>query len=290
KEGFFGPCSLHWKYGRENILSLGGPAAILLQLAHPKVAAGVDDHSDFYHDPMGRLERTFKIIHRVIFGDVQEALEAALKVRIVHESVQGHLPENVGPYERKDSYHANQPNLLLWVHATLIDQTLRGYERFVKPLNWSDKQQYYRESKRFAKLFGIPGSEIPDTFSDFQSYYQNMLKNRITVSQQALELKEQLFSRVHFTKPATVFFASSMLPEPLRKAFNLPWNPVMSGLDRLISPAIRRVTHSLPPELRYVKKYRYRMIELGQDERMQSLLSTVLQPFASHVDAIRQFV
>lgn len=277
EEGFFGPESLYWKIGRENILFLGGPSAILLQLAHPQVAAGVSDHSDFYHDPVGRLERTFKIIHRVVFGSLDEALNAAHRVRLVHEAVRGELPEDVGSYDAGTDYEANRPDLLLWVHATLVDQTLLGYERYVGPLDRGTKRDYYEESKLFARLFGIPRETIPDTYSDFRDYYTEILETTLATGRQGRKLKKQLFSRNRFTGLPALFFASAMMPEPAREVFGLPWNGLLETLDRGVCAAIRPLTHSLPPELRYVKKYRHRMMNLGHSDSMQSSVGAVLE-------------
>src|SRR4051794_27808012 len=103
---------------RENVLFLGGGRALLMQLAHPSVAKGVAEHSDFVADPFSRLRRTIDVVDRIVYGDDDEADEAATSLRAVHARVRG------------DGYEANDPALLFWVHATLVDTGLRIYNGF----------------------------------------------------------------------------------------------------------------------------------------------------------------
>src|SRR5438477_9238059 len=120
----------------EGALLLGGGRALLMQLAHPSVAAGVADHSDFETDPFGRLRRTLEAETTLVFGTLEEAHATAARIRAVHERVTG------------PGYQANDPELLLWVHATLVDTALRVYTRFVRPLRPNEAEAYYDESTR----------------------------------------------------------------------------------------------------------------------------------------------
>src|SRR5579862_6631483 len=105
---------------------LGGGRALLLQLAHPLVAAGVAEHSDFLASPLRRLERTMTLTLEMVFGTMAQAREAARQVNRAHDRVRG-VAGGVG-------YHAGDPDLLLWVHSTLIDSALETYATFVRPL------------------------------------------------------------------------------------------------------------------------------------------------------------
>lgn len=280
REGFFGPGSTFWRIGRENVLTLPGPAAILLQLAHPHVAAGVDEHSDFRENPAGRLHSTFLYVHRITFGDVREAVETAQRVRDMHDRVRGTLPEAVGAFPAGSSYHASRPDLLLWVHATLLDQALAGYEALVEPLSRREKQAYYEESKTFARLFGVPGSVLPDTLSDFEAYYDSMLHETLAVGRQGQKLQRELFRASRLIMPFQYFLAGGFLPQRVRKLFGIPWSPRLQGLFDGFCWSVRHTVPVLPPVLRYVKKYRHRRRELGlQDSRFLSqFLPRTIQP------------
>src|ERR1700730_6171395 len=134
-EGLYGEDSITRRVSRENILLLGGGRALLMQLAHPRVAAGVDDHSDFRTHPIRRLRRTVLMTMAIVFGERETALAAARSVNQAHGRVQGR------------DYRALDPDLLMWVHATLVDSALVTYETFVRRLPAHEREDFYEESK-----------------------------------------------------------------------------------------------------------------------------------------------
>src|SRR5262245_35463255 len=142
----FGPQSLSWRVNRETALLLGGGRALLLQVAHPLVAAGVAAHSQFERAPLQRLWRTLDLTLTMVFGNAADAVAAVRQVERVHAHVRGRLAEAVGPFRRGTRYDANDPALLLWVHATLVDSALVAYERFVGPLSRTERSAFYDES------------------------------------------------------------------------------------------------------------------------------------------------
>ena len=153
--GFFSPETVFWRISREPALLLAGMRALLLQIAHPKIAQGVSDHSRYREDPLGRGIRTFTAVYSLVFGDRDEAIEAAMRVRFVHDSVHGQVMGPL-PAGMDSSYDANDPELLLWVAATLLDSSVVAYELFVEPLSAEEKEQLYQQAKCFGQLFGIP--------------------------------------------------------------------------------------------------------------------------------------
>src|SRR5438309_5699708 len=155
--------SITRRVNRENILLLGGGRALLMQLAHPKVAAGVDDHSDFRSRPIRRLRRTVLMTMAIVFGERETALAAARSVNQAHGRVRG------------EDYRALDPDLLLWVHATLVDSALVTYEAFVQRLTASEREDFYQESKLLGELLGIPRERFPAMLSDFGQYMRQML-------------------------------------------------------------------------------------------------------------------
>lgn len=160
--GFCAPESLLWRVNREPALLLVGMRALLMQIAHPKVAQGMADHSRFREDPLGRGIRTFNAMYRIIFGERDEAIAVALRVRMIHNRVSGWvadpLPAGIPP-----DYDANDPELLFWVWATLLDSAVIAYERFVAPLGREEKDQFLGEARPLPRCSVSPLHCIPRT-------------------------------------------------------------------------------------------------------------------------------
>src|ERR687891_640349 len=121
------PGSVAWRVGSEGALLLGGGRALILQVAHPKVAAGVAQHSNYREAPWRRLYRTIEVTTRIVFGDERQSAQAAAGLRRRHQRVEG-------ADDRGEPYRASDPELLMWVHATLIDSSLLIYHRYVRPM------------------------------------------------------------------------------------------------------------------------------------------------------------
>src|SRR4051794_17045155 len=155
QDGIYPDDSITRRINRENVLLLSGGRALLMQLAHPSVASGVDEHSDFRAHPVRRLRRTVRMTMAIVFGDRATAEAAARAVNRVHGRVRG------------EGYHALDPNLLLWVHATLVDSALVTYETFVQRLAPRDREDFYQESKALGELLRIPPAHFPARLADF---------------------------------------------------------------------------------------------------------------------------
>jgi len=169
--GFFSPDTVFWRVSREPALLLAGMRALLLQNAHPKIAQGVAGQSRYREDPLGRGIRTFSAVYSLVFGRRDEAIEAAMRVRSVHDRVHGQV---MGPTPAgvDSSYDANDPELLLWVAATLLDSSVVAYELFIEPLSAEEKEQFYQQAKRCGQLFGIPEQRYPGSWANFQNWWQ----------------------------------------------------------------------------------------------------------------------
>jgi uncharacterized protein (DUF2236 family) len=242
--GLYAEDSITRRVNRENVLFLGGGRALLMQLAHPKVAAGVDEHSDFRVHPIRRLRRTILITMAIVFGDRETALRAARAVNQVHQRVQG------------DSYRALDPDLLLWVHATLADTSLVTYEAFVRPLNPSEREDFYQEFKLLGELLGIPRDRFPDTMRDFTDYLDVMMTTGpVHVDQRAKDLARLVLRpplRL-LPGPAMIPFevvTAGLLPETLRAQYGLAWGPGQRRAYRLAVNTLRRLVAITPPVLR----------------------------------------
>ena len=111
-KGIFGPDSLTWRVDREAAVFLGAGRALLLQLAHPWVAAAISEHSRTFADPVGRFHRTFNITFTMVFGTLEQALAASRRLHRRHAAVTGILPQAVGRFEAGSSYSANEVSAL----------------------------------------------------------------------------------------------------------------------------------------------------------------------------------
>jgi len=256
--GFFGPSSVTWKVNREVAIYLGGMRALLMQLAHPKVAQGVADHSDFRSDPFARLRRTFDTVHAMVFGDRDEAMAAARRLHDVHRGVRGRLDDDVAGLDPE--YRADDPELLLWVHATLIDSAMYAYRTFLPALGRRELTRFYEESKVFAALCGLEEAMIPERPGDFRRYVNHMLASpSLTITPTAREVADALFAGpplLVLLSPSNYVLAAGMLPPRLREGFGLSWAlPVRTAYAAGVT-LVRRVVPHLPSPLRHVPSAR----------------------------------
>ena len=244
KPGLYSDDSITRRINRENVLFLGGGRALLMQLAHPKVAAGVDEHSDFRTHPIRRLRRTILMTMAIVFGDRETALAAARGVNQVHARVKGH------------DYRALDPDLLLWVHATLMDTALVTYETFVKPLPPPEREEFYQEFKLIGELLGVPRDRFPSTLRDFDSYLAAMIETgQVHVERRALDLsKLVLRPRLRLLPgPAMIPFevvTTGLLPPALRAQYGLAWGAGQQRAYRLAVRTVPRLVALTPPLLR----------------------------------------
>jgi uncharacterized protein (DUF2236 family) len=248
----FSPDSIFWRINREGLMVLSGPRALLLELAHPLVAAGVAEHSDFRAKPLGRLFRTVGVMTALNFEPHGEARRAVAHTRRCHARVQGTLAEDVGPYVAGTPYRGDDPLLQLWVLATLLDSVLVTHEHLVRPLLRSEKQAYYNSGQRLGRAMGIPPELMPPTYDDFETYLDAMLNSDVlTVGPQAREIARALFAP-RVLGPAVrlgSFISLGLTPPRLREAFGLRWTERNARLHRRLCAFSRRVRPLTPEPL-----------------------------------------
>jgi len=251
-----------WRIGRERILLVGGPAALLLQLAHPLVAAAVADHSDFRNDPFHRLRATLEPTLTITFGDLAQARAAADRVRAKHSLVQGRLRVHAGRFEAGSPYAAADPELALWVHCTLVHVALLAYDRFIRPLADPDRDAYYQEAARFAALFDVTEALLPPGFAEFQAYMRSMISGpslAVTPASRALAreiLNPPLRPVLRVLSPGMRAMTAGLLPPRLREEFGLPWGAPQRAAYRALSVTLRSTVPALPPASRFWPHYR----------------------------------
>ncbi|WP_424630375.1 oxygenase MpaB family protein [Bradyrhizobium sp. SYSU BS000235] len=258
-EGIFGPASVTWRVDREAILFLGGGRALLLQLAHPWVAAAVAQHSRTFADPIGRFHRTFDVVFTMVFGSRDNALAAARRLYQRHGSIVGVMPEAAGPFAAGSSYRANEVSALRWVHATLVDTALMVHDLVLPPLSVDEREQYWAESKLYGALFGLRPDDLPADWASFVTYNAAMMQSDVlTVSGAARKVAGQIFSGGRpWLRPPRWYRAitAQMLPEQLREGFGFTFDDHdRKAADRALS-RIRRIYPKLPERIRTVGPY-----------------------------------
>lgn len=259
REGIFGPGSLMWRISREAAVFFGAGRALLLQLAHPWVAAAIAQHSRTLDDPIDRFHRTFDVVFTMIFGTLDQALAAARRLHRRHIAIYGRLTEDAGPFPAGSVYRANDVAALTWVHATLIDSALVAHDLVLPSLTAEERERYYAESRLFAELFGIPRQSLPDDWQAFASYNEAMwCSDVLTVGPAARTLARELFhgagTWLHIPQWYQTLTAF-LLPPPVRLAFGFCYREA----DRLAAHGtierIRQAYSLLPHRLRYVGPY-----------------------------------
>ena len=251
-DGLFGPDSVTWRVNREMVLVAGGGRALLLQVAHPLVAAGVEQHSNYRQDPWGRLYRTLDITTQITFGDAETSAAASRRLAAAHRRVRGEAEDGT-------PYRATQPDLLLWVWATLVESSLLVYSRYVGWLSPRDVERYYDEQKLFAHACGVPEGHCPTNHAAFTDYYRHMVEDelRVTdgaraVAQATLRPTLPLALRPAAWGPFELFglVTVGLLPPELRSQYGLSWGPRREALLGASTLAIRRALPLLPRLLR----------------------------------------
>jgi uncharacterized protein (DUF2236 family) len=193
--GLYGPGSEAWRLNRESMLLLGaGPRALLLQIAHPLVAEGVAEHSDFQADPWSRLAATLRSYLRIVYGTAGAARGEIQRLNRMHRDINGAVRDESARDRHGGRYQARDPALSLWVHATLVDSTIAAYEAWIEPLSWTRRARYYEETKPVGRAFGIPADLLPEDIDAFETYLEDMLGpgGPIVVGETARELAESI--------------------------------------------------------------------------------------------------
>ncbi len=243
-----GPGTVTWRVNREAAVLAGGGRALLLQVAHPLVAAGVAQHSSYQADPWGRLIRTLEITYAIVFGTPEESARAAERLRRRHDHVKGVSGEGV-PYDAQD------PALLLWVWATLVETALTLYARAFAPLTAAERERFYEEQKLLAHASGVPAGGCPRTYADFAAYYERMLREELRVTPAARAVADAI---VHAPVPlalrplrrANALITAGLLPPRLGADYGFRWGRGDELRLRAALAALRAAGRITPRRLR----------------------------------------
>jgi uncharacterized protein (DUF2236 family) len=247
--------SIARRVDREMFVLLGGTAALLLQVAHPLVAAGVDQHSDFRRSPHTRLLRTLNTTLAIVFGDRDTAARAISRINGRHVAVRGIASDG-------RRYDARDPALLLWVQCTLVLTSLRLYELVIGPLRRDERQRYWDEAKVIGADLGISADAAPRTIEELERYERQMLDSTAMPDATSRAVARDVLRPLSWV-PEIVWWptdalAAGLLPATLRPRLNLEYGAPRRLFFRAAIAALRLIVPVLPRYLRIVPHARRR--------------------------------
>jgi uncharacterized protein (DUF2236 family) len=259
-----GPGSMVWRCGSDP-RSLGAAGyALLLQIAHPTVAAGVSQFSDYQSNPFGRLLRSIDYLMLMVFGGPDAAAKTARTLREMHKGINGTTADG-------RPYHALEPEAWAWVHATLGDAALAGIEHFARRLDDSQRAQFYSEWRTMGRLLNVGERELPADWSGYRAYFERMVAVRLEDSETVQDFLAYLRRGVRCPVPlldgrawrlawapaGELFWVATvgLLPAELRDRFGVRWTRAreaqflaLGALSRAASPLIPAVNRVYSPE------------------------------------------
>jgi uncharacterized protein (DUF2236 family) len=261
--GYFGNGSMIRRVMRERALALSGPRALLMQAAHPLAVAGLLAHSGSLEDPYIRLARTAKVMNIVTFGPRAEADRATRRVRAMHRTVSGCLPEAVGIYDAGTPNPADAPQLLLWILYSLIDSSSVVYRTYVGRLSTLERAALWEDYKLVGRLFGLKPTEMPDSLAELEEYGREMLSgDELHVGHWARRRARQIVlappvpNRARPLLETVNFITIALLPDRIRSEYGfmpLPPAAVRKALVRTGAVYVRRgLLPVLPAHIRHV--------------------------------------
>jgi uncharacterized protein (DUF2236 family) len=256
-----GPESITWRRAGDARTMFGAGAALLLQVAHPTVAAGVREHSNFKQDPWGRLWRTLDYVHMLVYGGPDGAIRTGQAMRAMHQRIKGTAPDG-------RRYHALEPQAYAWVHATLAETIVGAHDHFGRPFSDEQRAQFWNQWRGLGRLLGIREQDLPETWPGFRDYVQEMCATRLEPSDVVDDVLESLDDpkapdvrgiggrtwkvvtrpSSHTMRVATI----GLLPSVARERLGLDWTRAMEIELNVIGRLSRSTTPVLPRALRTV--------------------------------------
>lgn len=259
-----GPASITWQVNREIIVVAGWARAILLQFAHPAIAAAVHEHSSFrgcMASGIGRLRSTVGAMLAIAFGGTEQLIAAAAGINTIHDRIRG------------GGYSAHDPELQRWVHATLLDSIPFTYELLVAPLTVRERDQYCAEAAIMEPLLGMPAGWLPRDTAQLDAYMRGMLASGaigVTGTSRALARALLYPRRWYLAWPvfrALQVLTIGSLPPAIREAYGFEWRPRDARAFARWATVVRTLLRLLPPVARHWPPARQRSISSGDTWR-----------------------
>lgn len=241
--GLFGPDSMAWRVHANPVaLAIGGVAAVLLELAEPRVRSGVWDHSTFRTDPLARMQRTGEATLITTYGPTKAAEARVAIVTRMHERVGGTTPEG-------QAYTALEPELMTWVHVTASWGFLNAYHRYVAPLSAAQQDRYFAEGGRLGRLFGAP--EPPDSVAGVEAWFDRMrpmLVPHAIIGEfiGIVSTTSPLGLAGRVIQPLVVQAAIDLLPPDVRAQIGLKVDPLRLAVAAVVLTAMAKAARHAP--------------------------------------------
>jgi uncharacterized protein (DUF2236 family) len=258
-----GPGSLHWRWAGEVRGYLLLVKAGLLQLMHPGLGAGVEQHSDFFDEPWERVLRSVPEIQGVTF-DWPNGDRTARKIRDFHTHIKG-----VDGQGKR--YHALDPDVYFWAHATIFDALFQMIDLFDHPMTDAEKERLYAEGCAAYRAYGVSDRVVPPDWASFCEYFDRMCREELVITPAARGL-------ITFAKnpPATFplvpaplyrlarkptakplwWLSVGTMPPVIRERIGEEWTPRDERLHRVFRRTVRTVWRVVPPRIKYTQRAR----------------------------------
>ncbi len=251
------PSSITWRRAGDARTMLGAGAALMLQVGHPTVAAGVREHSNFERDPWGRLLRTLDFVNLLVYGGPERARLTGCAIRRMHQQIKG-----VAPDGRR--YHALEPEAYAWVHGTLAEVIVAAHARFGRPMRPDQLDRFWVEWKGLGRMLGVRDRDLPDDWDAFGRWVDEIIATRLEDSDVVRSVLRSLGAT---TPPAGVgerawgalrlptaralrLGTVGLLRPAARERLNLPWSRAQEIELELVGRLARSTTPVLPSWLR----------------------------------------
>jgi uncharacterized protein (DUF2236 family) len=252
---YFTDASMVRRVHRESVVGLAGPRTLLLQATHPVAFAGFFAHTGALDEPYERLSRTARTMDAIMFGPRAEADRLTRRVRAMHRRVRGELAEPAGRFPAGTPYAADDPELLLWILAAIVDSSLLVYDKYVARLSRDERDAYWQDYRLIGTLFGLREAEMPADVDGLDAYMADMLASGdLHITPRARELALQIVMRppvplhmrplLELANQITV----GLLPADIRRGYGLRWDPARSVALHGGAEYVRRVLVPLLPD------------------------------------------
>jgi uncharacterized protein (DUF2236 family) len=279
-EGLFGPDSLAWEMYREVVTPVSFLSAVLMQMAHPAIAAGVAQHSNFVEDLMGRAFRTSASFYGLLFGALEDVLAGTRKLHAMHRALRGRVTDRDVP-GAGETYRANDQTLLRWVASTVTVAGRASFEAFVRPLTAAEREESHRGMILANAAVGVLPDALPDTAAGFEAWYQGVVDgSELVVGETARRVVANLRERPLLYGPLDELATAAFLPPRWREAFGFRWGDAEERRFERAVQAIRWGLRATPAPYRYVIAWHQ------ADARVRRARGERVSPWARAVDGV----
>ena len=244
-------------HGERSVGLLYGQRALLIGALEPLTYTATMLSTRSGERPFERLARTAKVQERILLGSREEAEQALGAVRRLHEKVKGRLPEAAGPHPAGTSYSAFDPELMLWTLAVIADSGRVMYETLVRELSEEEREALWQDYMRFGELFGLPRSEAPASYREFQSWWEGKLASpELQATEHALQaaplfaFRQPVPTAARGNLIAQNHIIKGTLPPRVREIFGISWSAGHEASFRSLAAAHRRARHLFPRQMR----------------------------------------